>query len=665
MIADLGFTAVLLALLASLFTIGAAWYGKQKDDIRWVMSARNATIATFPLLLLAAGLLITLLVTGDFSIEYVWRVSSIDMPEYLKVTAMWGGQAGSLLLWNVVLAGFTAVAMAKQWHDHKEIMPYALIIASLTQIFFLTLTIFLENPFARLEAIPPNGNGLNPLLRHPGMIIHPPMLYIGYVGFVVPYIFAMAALMSGKLDESWIKTTRRWTLISWLFLSLGIILGGRWAYDVLGWGGYWAWDPVENASFMPWLAGTAFLHSSIIQEKQKMFKVWNMSLIILTYLLVIYGTFIVRSGVISSVHSFAQSGVGPWFFGFFAFMMILSVYWVVKRIDDLKSKNSLDSFLSREAAFLLNNFLFLTILVIIFILTNFPIITEIITNERSFVGPPVYEQALAPLFGLLVLLMGVAPLTMWYRTSPERIGMPLRWPALASTIFVIGLLVAGIRQYGGLVGIWVITFSAILTILEFWKGTRARMRKGEPIWAAFSNLIARDRRRYGGYWIHLGVIIMAFGIVGVEIFQQETQIQLQQGESMSLGRYEMQFMGMSEFAGPDDLIITQATVDVYENGTYVTTLNPRTELYTRTQQPMTIPSSRSTIFDDFYVLVVNWEGVSATAATFRVFLNPLINWVWAGGFVFVIGTMIAAWPEEQKSRVRAVKGKRPLPSPTD
>ncbi|MEM7336211.1 MAG: heme lyase CcmF/NrfE family subunit [Chloroflexota bacterium] len=669
MIADLGFTAVLVAFLASVYTIGAAWYGKQKDDIRWVMSARNATVATFPLLGLACGLLITLLVTGDFSIEYVWRVSSIDMPQYLKVTAMWGGQAGSLLLWNFILAAFTAVAMAQKWNNQKELMPYALMIAATTQIFFLLLTLFLENPFARLEVVPPNGNGLNPLLRHPGMIIHPPMLYLGYVGFVVPYIFAMAALMSGKLDDGWIKTTRRWTLVAWLFLSLGIILGGRWAYDVLGWGGYWAWDPVENASFMPWLSGTAFLHSAIIQEKRNIFKVWNMSLIILTYLLVVYGTFIVRSGIISSVHSFAQSAVGPYFFAFLGIMTVLSLYWLFKRIEDLGTENTLDSFFSREAAFLLNNFIFIAILVIVFVLTNFPIISEIFTNERSFVGPPVYEQALAPLFGVMVLLMGVAPLTAWYKTSPERIGMPLRWPALAATLFVIGLLVYGIREYGGLAGIWVISFSVILTLLEFWKGTRSRMNRGESAWKAFSTLMTRNRRRYGGYWIHMGVLIMAFGIIGVEIFQSETQIRLQRGESIGLGRYEMVFNGMSEFPGPDDLIISQAVVDVFENGEYVRTLTPRTELYTRTQQPMTIPAAVSTIFDDFYILVVNWEGVSANAATFRLYLNPLINWVWAGGMVFVIGTLIAAWPEaEKKKPVAAPKRKRvqrPLPSPTD
>lgn len=663
MFADLGYTAILIAFLASLFSIGAAWIGKRNQDERWLATARNSVIVTLPLLLLAAGILIFLLVTGDFSVEYVWQVSSIDMPTYLKVTAMWGGQAGSLLLWNVILAGFTAVAMARKWDEQRALMPIAIIIASLTQLFFLGLTLFVENPFAMLEIVPPNGNGLNPLLRHPGMIIHPPMLYLGYVGFIIPYTFAMAALITGKLDDSWIKTTRRWTLVAWLLLSLGIILGGRWAYDVLGWGGYWAWDPVENASFMPWLAGTAFLHSVMIQEKRQMFKMWNMVLILVTYLMVVYGTFIVRSGVISSVHSFAQSAVGPLFFGFLVFMLVLSVYWIIKRWDDLKSNNSLDSFLSREAAFLLNNFLFLTILLIIFILTNFPIISEIFTNERSFVGPPVYEQALAPLFALLLLLMGIAPLTMWFRTSPERIGMPLRWPALAATLIIIIMIALGVRQIGGLVGFWIVTFSVILTLLEFWKGTRARMNRGESAWAAFSSLMGRNRRRYGGYWIHLGVLIMAFGIIGVELFQQETQIRLQTGERISLGRYEMEFVGMREYAGPDDLIISEAQVEVFENGRFVKALTPRTELYTRTQQPMTIPSARSTIFDDFYILVVNWEGISANAATFRVFLNPLINWVWAGGLVFVVGTLIAAWPEPAAERV--VVKERPLAVPTD
>jgi cytochrome c-type biogenesis protein CcmF len=651
MIADIGFIALAFAFLAAIYSAVAAWYGNRKGQHAWVESARNATIAIFFLVLLACVMLVVSLLQNDFSIEYVWRVSSLEMPTYLKVTALWGGQAGSLLFWNLLLATFTAAAMFRNWNRQKDLMPYALIVASMTQIFFLFLIVFIENPFARLAVVPADGNGLNPLLRHPGMIIHPPMLYLGFVGFTIPYTFAMAALMANKVDDTWITSTRRWTLVAWLFLSLGLILGGRWAYDVLGWGGYWGWDPVENASLMPWLAGTAFLHSVMIQEKRDMFKMWNMFLVILTYSLVILGTFVVRSGVISSVHSFAQSAIGPLFFGFIAIMFIFSAYWVSRRRAELSSDNQIQSFFSREAAFLYNNFLIIAILAIVFLFTYYPIISELFTGEKGFVGPPVYERALAPLFALLLLLMGVAPLTMWYRSSLKRIEMSIRWPALAATIFVAVLFAFGVRSWGALLGFWLVGFSGILTLLEFWKGTKARTRRGESTWNAFSNLLSRSRRRYGGYWIHIGVLVMAFGIIGTELFQQQTQIRLQSGESVSLGNYEMVFNQVERYPGPDDLVITEATVDVYQNGKLVRTLNPRTELYTRTMQPMTIPNARSTITEDFYVILVDWEPLAPDEATFRIFINPLINWIWAGAIIFTIGTLIAAWPDKREEYV--------------
>ena len=659
MFADLGYVALLFALVASIYSLLAATYGKHTDDDRWIRSARNATIAILPLILLSSAMLVTSLLRNDFSVEYVWRVSSIDMPTYLKVTSLWGGQAGSLLFWNLLLATFTAIVMIRKWGEQRDLIPYALIVISLTQIFFLAISAFVENPFIRMDVVVADGNGLNPLLRHPGMIIHPPMLYLGFTGFIIPYTFAMAALMSGKLDDSWIRTTRRWTLFAWLFLSLGLILGGRWAYDVLGWGGYWAWDPVENASLMPWLAGTAFLHSVMIQEKRDMFKAWNMFLVILTYSLVIYGTFLVRSGVISSVHSFAQSAIGPLFFGFIAFMFIFSAYWVTKRRDMLASENKLDSFWSREAAFLYNNFLILAILAIVFFFTNYPIVSELFTGEKGFVGPPVYEKALAPVFVLLILLMGVAPLTMWYRSSPKRIGMALRWPAGVSLGLVVGLFIYGIHQWPALLGFWVVTFSSILTLLEFYKGTRARMRsKKENLFTAYGRLLGRNRRRYGGYWIHIGVLVMAFGIIGVELFQEETQIRLQAGETIVLNDYELVFNGATRYPGPDDLIVTEASVDVYRNGRLLNELLPQTELYTRSGQPMTIPDARSTVFEDVYVLLVNWEPTSANEATFRIYINPLINWVWAGGLIFVLGTFIAAWPDAAERKTVAARRER-------
>jgi cytochrome c-type biogenesis protein CcmF len=662
MIPDLGYAALMLAFGTAVYSALAAWYGSKTDQPRFVVSARNATIAVFPLVILACGLLVTSLLRGDFSVEYVWRVSSREMPTYLKVTALWGGQAGSLLFWNLLLAAFTAVAMARKWGEQRELMPYALIVVSFTQIFFLGISLFVENPFARLAVVPPDGNGLNPLLRHVGMIIHPPMLYLGFTGFVIPYSFAIAALISGKLDDGWIQTTRRWTLIAWLFLSLGLILGGRWAYDVLGWGGYWGWDPVENASLVPWLVATAFFHSVMIQEKRNMFKMWNMVLIILTYCLVIWGTFTVRSGVISSVHSFAQSAIGPLFFGFMSFMFVFSLYWVIKRRDELASKNQIHSFLSREAAFLFNNLLFLIITAIIFLFTYYPIVSELFTGEKGFVGPPVYKQALWPLFAVLMAWMGIAPLTMWVRTSLQRLGMSLRWPALATSLFVIVLAVTGITNPVALIGFWVVVFSGILTVLEFVKGIQARRHsKGESAWVAFNTLVARNRRRYGGYLVHLGVVVIGFGIIGVEVFQETTQIRLESGQALSLGDYEMVFKSARQYPGPDDLIVTEATVDVYKDGRFVKTIFPHNELYTRTQQPMTIPDARSTILEDFYVIMINWEATSSNAATFRVYLNPLINWIWAGGLVFVLGTLVAAWPKTAVAQARVAQSSRYKP----
>jgi cytochrome c-type biogenesis protein CcmF len=658
MIAETGYIALFLAFLCALYAILAAWFGARKDDDRWVRSARNAIVATLPLLLFASGLLIYALVTSDFSIAYVSNVSSRGMPTYLKVTALWGGQAGSLLFWNLMLSTFTAAAMLTKWRQQKELMPYVIVVLGMVQVFFLLISTWVEDPFTRNTVIPADGRGLNPLLRHPGMIIHPPMLYLGFVGLTIPYAFAMAALMANQMGDNWIRTTRRWTLVAWLFLSLGLILGGRWAYDVLGWGGYWAWDPVENASLMPWLAATAFLHSAIIQEKMRMFKMWNMSLIVLAFCLVILGTFIVRSGVISSVHSFAQSAIGPFFFGFIVVMFIFSAYWMTVRRDSLRSENHLVSYLSREAAFLYNNFLILAILAVVFLFTYYPIFSELFTGEKGFVGPPVYERALAPLFAALVLLMGVAPLTMWYRTTIQRLGKAVLWPAAAATVFVIVLFVFGVRLWPAVLGFWLITFSAILTIMEFVKGTRARMGKGEDPWTAFGNLMARNRRRYGGYWIHMGVLIMGFGIVADGLYQTETQMRLNAGESLRLGQFEMVFNGVTRYPGADDLLITEANLTLYKNGREVRTLTPKIEFYQRSGQPMTIPSSRSTVTEDFYVLLVNWEPTSSDSAVFRVFLNPLINWVWAGGAIFVIGTLIAAWPDREREPVRA---RRPAP----
>ncbi len=671
MVANLGFGALVITLIISLYGIGAAYYGTQSKDHRWVASARNAMLLTFPLVTVSALSIIYLLVSNAYQIDYVASVTSNSMPLYLKVTALWGGQAGSLVFWSWLLAAFASAVTLRKWERDQEFLPWVIIVSLVTLAFFLSLSIFIENPFARiwqtatgeiktallqptgsLPYIPSDGSGLNPLLRHPGMIIHPPMLYLGFVSFVIPYAFAIAALVTGRTDDRWIRITRRWTLVAWLFLSLGLILGGRWAYDVLGWGGYWGWDPVEIAAFMPWLTGTAFLHSVMIQEKRGMLKHWNMILIILTYELVIFGTFLTRSGVLSSVHAFAQSAIGPVFFAFIGLTFIVSLSLLLRRWNDLKSGVHMSSLLSREALFLLNNLLFIGILVVCFWGVLFPLISEIFTGQKVTVGPPFYERATAPLFAGLLLLMGVAPLAAWRYSSTKTLGRAIWKPFIASLVVVAVILFSGIRNWAAVLGFWLCAFVAAVTLFEFWRGALARHRRsGESFPVALWHLAGRNRRRYGGYIIHLGVVLMAIGIIGIEVFQNETQGTISQGEQISLGDYTVTFNSLSVFDTVDGRNVARAVVAVNKDGQFVGELYPRRDYYYESQQPMTIPGVRSTWEDDFYILLVDWQPISTAGATFKIYHNPLVNWLWLGGFVFIIGTLVASWPDRDPEKL--------------
>ncbi|MFQ5614528.1 MAG: heme lyase CcmF/NrfE family subunit, partial [Anaerolineae bacterium] len=529
---------------------------------------------------------------------------------------------------------------------------------------FQGVSLFIANPFERLwflgeevvqsvwqpagavPAIPYDGQGLNPLLRHPGMIGHPPTLYLGFVGFVIPYAFAIAALVTGRGGEdTWIRTTRRWTLVAWLFLSIGLILGGRWAYDVLGWGGYWGWDPVENASFMPWLTGTAFLHSVMIQERRGMLKVWNMILIILTYSLVLFGTFITRSGVISSVHSFARSAIGPAFFAFISLTFLASLFLLFDRLKTLKSDNELDSLLSREAVFLLQNLLFLGITFATFWGTIFPMVSELVTGEKITVGPPFYNKVNGPLFAALVLTMGVAPLLAWRRQSATRLGRALWLPFVLAAAITSGLFLTGVRPVGALLGYWLVAFVGLTTLGEFGKGIKARMRHGENPAVALVYLLLRNRRRYGGYGVHLGVVMIALGVVGTNFFQQETQGLLRPGESLHLGGYTLTYETLRQYAlEGGDRQVTEAQVSLYRDGKLLRHLRPHKDFFLSSGQPLSIPAVFSRPGEDVYVLLVAWEEVGPEGATFKVYLNPLVNWIWGGGLALIAGTLFAAWP---------------------
>jgi cytochrome c-type biogenesis protein CcmF len=674
MLADFGFGTLIITLLIAVYGTVAAIYGVRKGNTNWVESARLAMLLTFPLISIVALSLIYLLVTGHYELEYVSSVTSNSMPYYLRITALWGGQAGSLVFWSWLMSAFATAATLRKWNRDREFLPWVIVVSLVTLAFFLTLVLFFENPFARIWRMPAgdfkvamfqpvgavvasmrDGQGLNPLLRHPGMIIHPPMLYLGFVSFVIPYAFAIAALITGRTDDRWIRITRRWTLIAWLFLSLGLILGGRWAYDVLGWGGYWGWDPVEIAAFMPWLTGTAFLHSVMIQEKRGMLKHWNMVLIILTYSLVIFGTFLTRSGVLSSVHAFAQSAIGPMFFGFIGITFITSLYLLLQRWDSLKSGAHMNSLLSREALFLLNNLLFMGILIVCFWGVIFPLVSELFSGDKITVGPPFYERATAPLFAGLLLLMGIAPLSAWRHSTAKTLGRAIWKPTIFAVLVGVGLPYAvGVHAWPALLGFFLLALVVSVTLYEFWRGTLARHRtQAESLPVALVNMIERNRRRYGGYVIHLGVVLMALGIIGIEMFQTETQGTIPQGGTISLGDYTLTYKSLAVFDTSDGRNVARAVLSVDKNGQPVGELHPRRDFFFESQQPMTIPGVRSTWEDDLYVILVDWLPVSSQGATFKIYENPLVNWLWLGGFIFIFGTLIAAWPDKEVEKERA------------
>ncbi|MGF1503688.1 MAG: heme lyase CcmF/NrfE family subunit [Anaerolineae bacterium] len=580
-----------------------------------------------------------LLVNRAYNVQFVWSVSDRSMPTFLKVTAMWGGQEGSLLFWSLLMSTFTAGSMLRSWQRERHLMGHVIAVMGATLAFFLLLTAFWENPFARFwqtpegdviaalfgpsallagiahsiarlgetgpgllgvvaEGVvalapprgsfalnPTDGQGLNPLLRHLGMIIHPPMLYLGFVGFVVPFAFGIAALAKGELSDSWIRATRRWTLVAWLFLSLGLILGGRWAYDVLGWGGYWGWDPVENAAFLPWLTGTAFLHSVMIQEKRDMLRRWNMVLILLTYLLVIIGTFLTRSGLLSSVHSFAQSAIGPLFFVFTAGAAIVSVRLLILRWDDLVNDNQLDSLLSRETMFLLNNFLFLSLTVSIAIGTFWPLITEGLAGivpgvERASVGPAWYEAVTWPQFLALIVLMGVAPLVAWKRASIARLGRAILYPAGITLALTALLFTVGVREPLALVGYAAVLLTLTVTLFEYHRSAAARVRAHDESYAkALVMLFQLNPRRYGGYLVHLGVLVMGIGIISNGAFQQETQQTIGPNQTITLGAYTVEYRSLETFVATAGRSVAQANVLVYRGGRAVTELTPLIDAY--------------------------------------------------------------------------------------
>jgi len=640
-------------LVVSIYGIGAAFYGEQKKQKAWVLSAKRAMTLVFPLLTISVGSLVYLLLTNRFEFEYVAKVSSLSMPDYLKITALWGGQAGSLLFWSWLLAGFTSAVTLRKWDRDQDLLPWVIVISLATLAFFVLLNTFFENPFVSywqtsegittafsrppggIQLFPRDGSGLNPLLRHPGMIIHPPMQYLGFVAFIIPYAFAMASLITRRADDRWIQLSRRWTLWAWLFLSLGLVLGARWAYDVLGWGGYWGWDPVEISALMPWLAGTAFLHTVLIQEKRGMFKQLTMVLIILTYNLVIFGTFLTRSGLLSSVHAFSKSSIGPIFLGFIALNLIGSLWLLNKRWSYLKSRQVLTSFFSKESLIIISVVLLLGILVTSFWGVMFPKISELVTGQKVTVGPPFYERVAGPILGGMLMIMVICPLAVWSYASFKHLGRLLWKPFIVSLIGIALPLYGGLTRWPAVVAFWLVAFVLAVNAFEFFRRTRVRRKKGQDsLWGSIVHVLKRNQRAFSAMIIHIAVVMMAMGIIGIEFFQIETQGTIPVGGELSLGSYTMVYEKLDIFDTTDGRNVARAIVSVNKDGQTIDTLYPRRDFYYDSNQPATIPGVRSTLVDDFYVILVDWKVVSSEGATFKVYHNPLVKWLWIGAWVF-------------------------------
>jgi cytochrome c-type biogenesis protein CcmF len=664
---DFGYNCLLLALTAAVWGVLASWLGYQNRYSELIRSGERACFAVAGLITLASLALIRAFLSDDFSILYVAQNSTTSQPPIYKVTALWGGQAGSLLLWVWILSVYAAVAAFQNRRRHRELMPG--VTGTLLGIvsFFLLMLHFVSNPFEPTGQRIADGTGLNPLLQNPFMASHPPSLYLGYVGVAVPFAFAMAALMTGRLDNEWITTIRRWSLFAWFFLGIGILQGGYWAYVELGWGGYWAWDPVENASLMPWLTMTAFIHSVMIQEKKGMLKVWNVLLVLISFCLSIFGTFITRSGVVSSVHSFTKSSLGPWFAAFWVIVVVSCLALLVLRLPRLRTENSIESLLSRESAFLLNNILFIAICFTVFWGTVYPILSEALQGSKVSVGAPWFNQWIVPLGLALIFITGVGPLIAWRRASGQNLKRNFVVPLASAGAMTLLALILGMRHGRALLSFALCVFVLVTIGQELHRGARARMKTAaESYLGGLVSLVARNKRRYGGYLVHVGMVMIFVGITGSSAFQQEATATLKRGESFTVGPYQLTFTDTSSSHDPHKDVLS-TTLEVRRGGDLLATLNPEKYFYRASQQPTTevaiygMTSWPPHLGDDLYTILVD-NNPQSGGYTFKAYLNPLVSWLWLGGFVVIIGTHIAVLPEWKRAPARSQRAVMEAPS---
>jgi len=654
----LGTLALWLALVAAVYSVAASVYGALRGRADFVASGERGAWTATASVIVATGVMLHALITSNFSIRYVAGYSSTTLPLRYRFSALWGGMEGSLLFWTLVLVVLSSLVLWQNRNRNRALMPWVTATLMTITTFFVLMLVFLTPPFATLPFVPAEGTDLNPLLQNYWMSIHPPALYLGYVSWSVPFAFAMAALASGRLDDLWIRTTRRWVLAAWFFLSMGNLLGARWAYEVLGWGGYWAWDPVENAAFMPWLTGTAYLHSVMIQERKDMMKVWNMVLIILTFLLTIFGTFLTRSGVISSVHSFTESGLGPWFMAFLLLCLAVSVSLLLYRLDRLRPRHELDSLISRESSFLFNNLLLVGIAFATFWGTIFPVLSEWVRGVKITVGPPFFNAVNAPLAITLLFLMGVGPVIAWRRASLANLKRNFLGPGLAGLGAGLVAVLAGLHSLSAVLVVSMAVFVLSTMTAEFYNGAAARSRVTGAAWpSALLDLVARNQRRYGGYIVHLGIVFMFLGVTMSSVYRVEEIHTVDLGQEFQIGDYTLQYSNL-ETSSDDHMDRLIATLQVSRGGKVIDELKPEKRFYRKPEQPATEVAFRSTLKEDLYVILGNL-GDNETA-TFQAYVNPLVAWLWIGGCVLALGTLVCVLPlstrREQEVPVRTARG---------
>jgi len=657
--AQIGSFALLLALALSAYSFLAGLLALLRPGAgseRLGETARRAGIAAFAVVLLAAVVLVIAAFQDDFSIAYIFHHSNRDLPAPYKFATLWSGQEGSLLFWSLLLSAYGLVLRLRHKTDSR-LFAHASVIIAAVQVFFLLLLNFAAHPFAIMQgSLPEDGNGLNPLLQYPEMVIHPPMLYLGYVGFTVPFAFALGALIMRYPGEKWIHITRRWTMVTWGLLTCGIFLGAHWAYSVLGWGGYWGWDPVENASFLPWLTGTAFLHSVMMQEKRGMLKVWNMWLIFATFMLSIFGTFLTRSGVVSSVHAFAQSSIGTWFVVFLSIILVVCGVFYVMNHEHLRSEHRLESLVSRESSFLFNNLLFVVACFAVLWGTLFPILSDWVQGHKITVGPPFFNRVMIPVALLVLLLTAVGPLLCWGKTSVDSLKRNFLWPtigALAIAAFLIATPVSwgspfGMRPWHDisyLYSLMAITLSALVAftvISEFIRGGHVISRHtGQNLFASMVHLAHRNTRRYGGYIVHFGVIVIIIGFAGAA-FNQDKEKEMGFGDKMAIGPYTLVCRSYTQEDKPN-YGSEWAIIDVFKGDRQIDTLYPERRFFKASQQMNTRPTIHSTLNEDLY-LVYEGQNEDTGRPIIKAHLNPLVMWIWMGVWIMIAGTVIALIP---------------------